>query len=379
MRICCWQPVLTAHQSHTLRGLADAAQASLRVIACAPDIAVRRDQGWTTDAASVVPVEILPDHDWQARIRAILREERDSIHIFGSPFERSRQNVALGLALWHKLETYLISEPYSPVATGYLADAPRWKERVKTFLRPRLYGLYGQLLRGRLSGVFAISPAGVRQYRRMGIATDRIFPFGYFVPLDPAPQARPMASGGLKVAYLGSFIERKGVDSLVAAFDRPELVACGATLTLYGGAPAAGTALEGERVRYGGRLPFGAVGAALAGHDLLVVPSLYDGWAVVVNEAIGAGVPVLASDMVGAAAMVAQNGCGDTFPPGDAGALARSIAKIAADPARLQGWRDRTSPLADLLQPIVAGAYMRDCIAATHAGTAPPPAPWYTA
>ncbi|MFV3622101.1 hypothetical protein ACNJGI_21075, partial [Mycobacterium tuberculosis] len=101
------------------------------------------------------PVEILPDQDWQARIRAILREERDSIHIFGSPFERSRQNIALGLALWHKLETYLISEPYSPVATGYLADAPRWKERVKTFLRPRLYGLYGQLLRGRLSGVFA--------------------------------------------------------------------------------------------------------------------------------------------------------------------------------------------------------------------------------
>ena len=83
-RICCWQPVLTPHQSHTLRALGNVAGWDIRVISSAAEIAERRLQGWKTEAD--LPIEILPECQWQGRINAILNEERDSVHIFGSPF-----------------------------------------------------------------------------------------------------------------------------------------------------------------------------------------------------------------------------------------------------------------------------------------------------
>jgi glycosyltransferase involved in cell wall biosynthesis len=35
--------------------------------------------------------------------------------------------------------------------------------------------------------------------------------------------------------------------------------------------------------------------------DIFVLPSRYDGWGVVVNQALGAGLPIICSDAVGAA------------------------------------------------------------------------------
>lgn len=382
-RICCWHPVLTAHQSHTLRAFSEAMNREIRVVACAPEISERQAQGWTTNDPSIVPVEILPDAGWRARIDAILCEERDSIHIFGSPFERSRQNMALVGALWRRHETYLISEPYSPVATGYLSDGAPWKESVKALLRPVLYRLYGRLMRGRLNGVFAISPTAVEQYQAMGIDARRIFPFGYFVPLPLSKFADATRyrgggdNGGLRVAYLGSFIRRKGIATLIDAFSNPAIRKTGATLTLFGSAPPDFAIPPETAIRLGGKLPFGEVHSTLSTYDLLVVPSVYDGWAVVVNEAIGAGLPVLASDMVGAAPMVEQWQCGEHFAAGDSVALGRQIADLATNRARIEAWRARTPILADKLRPEIAGAYMRDCIVAARNGTVAPPAPWY--
>lgn len=376
-RICCWQPVLTPHQSHTLRAFGSAMEREVRVISCAPDIAVRREQGWSAHDPSIVPVEILPERGWRARIAEIIRDERDSIHVFGSPFERSRQNFALALALWQKCQVYLISEPYSPVAVGYLGNGVRWKEQVKTMLRPNLYQLYGRLLRKRLKGVFAISPAAVSQFETIGIDRKRIFPFGYFVPLPPAPERSAQDNRGLKVAYLGSFIDRKGVATLVEAFSCPKLREAGASLTLFGGEVPAKYLPIGMPIRSGGRLAFGDVQETLSNYDLLVVPSLYDGWAVVVNEAVGAGVPVLASDMVGATQMVLHWGCGASFASGNADSLAGQLVEIAASRRPLDEWRGRTHSLAKVLQPDIAGAYMRDCIDAVRADANPPVAPWY--
>lgn len=386
-RICCWHPVLTAHQAYTLLAFGEAMGRDIRVIACAPDIAARQAQGWTTNDPSIVPVEILPSSRWRARIDEILHEERDSIHIFGSPFERSRQNFAMAKALWRRYESYLISEPYSPVATGYLTDGAQWKESLKAFLRPRLYSLYGRLLRGRLDGVFAISPTAVTQYRAMGIDPARIFGFGYFVPLPPPRSQRSKivedrqgkaTKAGLRVAYLGSFIRRKGITTLIEAFRQAELRGAGATLTLFGSAPPNFFLPPDAPIRLGGALPFGEVYDSLSEYDLLVVPSLYDGWAVVVNEAIGAGLPVLASDLVGAGPMVEEWRCGGLFPAGDSNALARQIAALATNRRQIEEWKARTPMLADMLQPEIAGTYMRDCIAALHASAPAPRTPWFS-
>lgn len=370
LRVRAWQPLLTPHMAHTLAALRDELGGRLDAIVDRRSDAVRESQGWSLDVPELVP-EQLRETGWRDQIRQLVDEDPDTVHLFGSPFERSRINAALIRALRRGRRVMLVSEPYCPIAISYLGDRPGWRDRAKAALRPLVYRVYGRLMASRLSGVFAISPAAVSQYRRMGVPPSRIIPFGYFVPEAPRPARE--GQEGLRLAYLGSFIARKGVDDLIRAVElagSPRL-----RLDLYGPGWAGRPLPSG--VAYRGRLAFGEVQGTLAGYDLVVVPSLFDGWAVVVNEAIQAGTPVIASDAVGAAAMIDTWRCGHTFPAGDAAALSELLRAVAADPSGCLEWRAQAERLRPLLDPAVAGSYMRQAIAALLDEQAPPPCPWY--
>ncbi len=53
-----------------------------------------------------------------------------------------------------------------------------------------------------------------------------------------------------------------------------------------------------------GRLPNNVAKAKMAEYDYLVLPSLYDGWGAVVNEALSAGTRVLCSNACGASILI---------------------------------------------------------------------------
>ncbi|OIN57794.1 glycosyltransferase [Arsenicibacter rosenii] len=70
--------------------------------------------------------------------------------------------------------------------------------------------------------------------------------------------------------------------------------------------------------------------AQFRSYDLLVQPSLYEGFGLTVAEAMAAGVPVLVSDIEGPMEIIKQGVFGWHFPAGDAAACARQIAHIQA-------------------------------------------------
>ena len=372
--IYSWHPVLTPHQAHTLHALGLAMGSPVRVVTASREHSLRKTQGWAANDDSLITPEILPERGWRKRISAILDADPSAIHMFGSPFERSQINFALFGAAARRRSVILISEPYSPRGVGYLKDGARLYDMLKARLRPVVYEVYGRLLRKRVAGVFAISPLAIQQYRAMGI--EKIFPFGYFVPGDGAI-ASVGNDKGLKVAFLGSFIARKGIASLQRAFRSENVLASGARLTMFGAYGDAKRELSASNIDYGGTLPFAQVQQTLAGFDLLVVPSLFDGWAVVVNEAIQAGVPVLASGEVGAGAMISRWNCGGRFAAGNVADLASAIVAIANDRATLMKWREGARALSPMLEPGVAGDYMARCIGSMLDGSTPPDAPWY--
>ncbi|MEN3368669.1 MAG: hypothetical protein V7609_812 [Verrucomicrobiota bacterium] len=64
------------------------------------------------------------------------------------------------------------------------------------------------------------------------------------------------------------------------------------------------------------------------GADALVLPSVGETWGLVVNEAMACGIPAIVSDAVGCAPdLVDEGSTGFTFSSGNAGALARQIAR----------------------------------------------------
>ena len=74
----------------------------------------------------------------------------------------------------------------------------------------------------------------------------------------------------------------------------------------------------------------------LAGFDVLVSSSLWEGFAMVLLEGMAAAKPIVATDVGDNSVAVADGINGFVVPAGDSGALARAIASAAADPVRLQ-------------------------------------------
>jgi glycosyltransferase involved in cell wall biosynthesis len=93
-----------------------------------------------------------------------------------------------------------------------------------------------------------------------------------------------------------------------------------------------------SRVRFLGFVNQSQLPAVYTGADLMVLPSEYEPFAVVVNEAMCCGCPVVATDRVGASRdLIAPVAPQFVFPCGDVEALADILRKALADRAELQG------------------------------------------
>jgi len=63
-----------------------------------------------------------------------------------------------------------------------------------------------------------------------------------------------------------------------------------------------------------------------------VLPSIYEEWGLVINEAMACGLPILASKAAGATEMLVDGDNGVVFSPGDVRALADGLCRIADEP-----------------------------------------------
>jgi glycosyltransferase involved in cell wall biosynthesis len=138
--------------------------------------------------------------------------------------------------------------------------------------------------------------------------------------------------------FAGRMAREKGVAVLLQAWHRSGLSALNAALVLVGDGP-----FRARAVATGAVVPEGAVDAAelrnfYAGSDVVVLPSVptrdfREPWGLVVNEAFNRGVPVIASDAVGAVAggLVEHERTGLVVPAGDADSLARALRRLHDD------------------------------------------------
>lgn len=149
-------------------------------------------------------------------------------------------------------------------------------------------------------------------------------------------ESRPArAAGTVTFLFCGQMIARKGLYDLLAAFAR---LPAHARLLLVGREaelPRLLGSLPGEvreRVEYAGFHAPEALPRLFARADVFVLPSRYDGWGVVVNQALGAGLPIVCSDQVGAGYDLVREGVnGFRFPATDCAALTAQMAKFCDD------------------------------------------------
>ena len=380
-RFISWQPVLTDHQAFTFQALAREAGTDVVAYVTSTEDPMRKAQGWTDTQVTSVQRRLIPTRDALGYCYRQLQEHKEDVHLFASPFAQPRLIVCLLLATLVGVEFYLISESYSPTKDGYLREGSHLLGKFKSLMRPWIYYGYALILRNRVSGIFAISQLAMNQYREAGIPPDKLFPFGYFIPSAFIAGCGDglsiqMESSKLRIIFVGSLIRTKGVDLLVAAVKQLTAQGYALCLDIYG--PGDWNAIRPDvaSIRYQGIIPFGKSQQVIAQYDVLVLPSRYDGWGVVVNEALCAGVPVVCSDTVGAGVVAVGLGAGLSFSSGNSNSLADVLARIASDPALLRNMREAAPKAAGFLQPVVAARYMLDIIRAAADCKAAIPVPW---
>jgi glycosyltransferase involved in cell wall biosynthesis len=114
--------------------------------------------------------------------------------------------------------------------------------------------------------------------------------------------------------FCGQMIPRKGVDILIRAFDALVMGGAPARLLLVGRRadldemlrPASAAAKE--RICYEGFIPPDRLPELFARADVFVLPSRHDGWGVVVNQAMAAGLPIICTEAVGAGFDLVRDG-----------------------------------------------------------------------
>lgn len=186
------------------------------------------------------------------------------------------------------------------------------------------------------------------------------------LPIDAMAARFGIARDRRRFIYVGRLAPEKRVDLLIDAFASVAADVPQWDLVICGGGPLGDDlrrrvpAALGSRVIWTDNLADPREVAAMY-HlcDVLVLPSDYEPWALVVNEAAAAGLALICSDAVGAAANLLEPGLnGLLFPAGDRDKLADCMASMAAndDLDRIKGesgcvlrrWRRMADPIRNI-------------------------------
>jgi glycosyltransferase involved in cell wall biosynthesis len=169
---------------------------------------------------------------------------------------------------------------------------------------------------------------------------------------DPAPLARHRGGAatvsrrtGLSLLCVATLSARKGHDLLFAALAR--LKRHDWHLTCVGSAdldPETAARLQVQlreldlaaRVTLAGSIGGAALQRVYAASDVFILPSRFEGYGMVVGEALAHGLPVIATT-TGAIARIVAPDAGLLVPPGDGAALYAALARVLDEP----GLRDR--------------------------------------
>jgi glycosyltransferase involved in cell wall biosynthesis len=176
-----------------------------------------------------------------------------------------------------------------------------------------------------------------QRFIRGNLPAEKIVVKPNFVHPDPGAGR----GDGEYVLFVGRLSEEKGVDTLLKAWERPQV---GVPLKIVGDGPLASqvakaTERSGE-VEWLGRQPQEQVLTLMKEAKALIFPSVwYEGFPMVLAEAYAVGLPVIASDLGSMSSLVVHGRTGLRFPPGDPEELASQVEWISTHSADLQRMR----------------------------------------
>lgn len=166
------------------------------------------------------------------------------------------------------------------------------------------------------------------------LADIEVIPYG-FPPINKNRKYVPLNGRKLKLLYVGGLSQRKGISYV---FETSETLKEYVELTIVGkgdidGCPALEKALT--QVRYIPTLPHDEILKLMAVSDILLFPSLFEGFGLVITEAMSQGTPVITTDRTCAPDIITNGVDGWIVETGSAQPIIKILKGIMSEPVLL--------------------------------------------
>lgn len=193
--------------------------------------------------------------------------------------------------------------------------------------------------------ILTVSELARQTYLEAGVPAGKVHavPLGADLALFRPDGAEETPHDGFVFLFAGASIHRKGFDLLLEAFARVAAEVPDARLRVVGPRGDAAHLLERFSqlpIEVPGPTDQRGLATEFRRADCLVLPSRNDSYAMVVTEALAAGLPAIVSEMVGAKDLIRDGKNGWIVPAGDAAPLAARMLACARDRAGVRTMRE---------------------------------------
>ncbi len=344
MRFVFWENIVSPHRSAFLRSLAESGNECTLIVDEIAD-AQRLAMGWKVPNLGKVRIVANPnERTMQAELDA---SSKETIHVLGGYRSCRTTRFACERCVADGRRFGICAERGQELG---------WKQYARRILAKWDARRY----RSHFDFILSMGLLGVRWYRRAGYETSRLFPFQYTVEkisdTDVAPGTKSDANqllhfdstvtysnrsgknDAFRILYAGTFWSVKGPDLLIQSLASLKDMRDWQAIMIGRGVSqddcirlAQSLELE-SRIQFPGYQTSDLVTWIMRFCDCVVIPSRYDGWCAVMNEALQMGTPVVCSDRVGASCVVAgRPELGDVYPCHDTKRLAEILRRRIAD------------------------------------------------
>lgn len=323
MRIVFWQNCLSPHQLPYICELMNDNRVDVVDIVVGETLSNnRKTMGWELpqelDGKFHIEggnVYIQPNED---EIESLLKNRvNDSVHFFsgirGFPFVYR----AFRTSLKYNLKRGIITERPNTYAFGLANGKPLWLHKMRFFFQDKKYVPY-------IHFIFAVGEECADYYSSIS-NNWKIFPFAYCT----APQTIDInvencnynikTQANINILYVGTLAWWKGIDSLLSALKGHNYI----SVDLIGDGQQRReleqmvSKLQLQNVHFMGYKKNSDLLPIMTSHDILILPSVYDGWGAVVNEALMNGLFVICSNKCGAKDLIRDKRLGMVFKGGN--------------------------------------------------------------
>lgn len=288
-RLVFWQNMISIHQVPLLRALALRTEV---VLVVDHEIeATRRSTGWTVPDTNGITVIVSPG---RKQIASLCASPDQSVHLVS------------GFGAYSCAKRALRALRRRPNHHALIVGVEPWDPRgVKGALRRIVYTFHVKRWQHNLDLLITTGRNAYRQFESIGVPATRLAPFAYFSDAPSVELSPPKRNAAWTFAYVGRLEPLKNVDSAIRALSESQHHDWALDIVGDGTQREQLESLVGElgvsqRVRFHGMLSNHATLARMSSWDVLILPSAYDGWGYVVNEAIVHGLRCIVSDAAGA-------------------------------------------------------------------------------